>query len=179
MIYVHPLSCEEQQALEAALKASEKVYWYRRLKVIQLSSQGKSVPELAQLFDLSEATIRGYIHVYNQGSLEQLIPQPKPGRPWTLKNLASEWSEILHQSPHQLEKLNTQARHWTLELLRKYVEVYHGIKTSIYSIKRALKRAGFRTGRSKLRVSSPDPEYQVKRERVEKLREKNGTTDYR
>lgn len=172
MIYVHTLSSEEQQPLEAALKAAEKVYWYRRLKVIQLSSQGQSVPELARLFDLSEATIRVYIHVYNHGGLEQLIPQPKPGRPWTLKHLASEWPEILHQSPHQLEKLNTQAHHWTLELLRKYLQVYHGIKTSIRSIKRALKRAGFRTGRSKLRVSSPEKEYQVKRERVEELRKK-------
>jgi hypothetical protein len=33
----------------------------------------------------------------------------------------------------------------------------------------ALRRAGFRRGRTKLTVTSPDPDYEVKRQRIEAL----------
>ena len=78
--------------------------------------------------------------------------------------------EILHQTPHHYEKLQTDSRTWTLDLLVRYAKEYLGQEVCFQTISAALKRCKYRTGRSKLRVGSPDPDYQVKRHRVEELR---------
>ncbi len=57
MIYAD-VSLEEEEELESELKEAKEVKWYRRLKIIDLSSQKKTVPQLAEMFDLSAATVR-------------------------------------------------------------------------------------------------------------------------
>jgi len=172
MIYASVETEEKKASLEAALKDAKKVSWYRRLKVIQLSSQGKSVPELAKLFDVCEAVVRYYIHLYNEGGLEKLAPVPIKGRPRLLSELDGQWEEVLHKSPSQYEKLQTKGRRWTLQLLVSYVDLYYDIETTLATVSAALKRQGLRLGRSKLRVTSPDPDYTVKRQRVSELKKK-------
>jgi hypothetical protein len=80
-----------------------------------------------------------------------------------------QWREILNQTPNQYEKLGTDSRQWTLELLVRYAKEYLDQEVCFQTISAALRRCKYRTGRSKLRVGSPDPEYQVKRKRVEEL----------
>ena len=66
MLYAH-VSPQQYDELLNAIQQSSDRNWYRRLKIIQLSSRGKSVPELATLFDLCKATVRDYIKRYNAG----------------------------------------------------------------------------------------------------------------
>ena len=172
MIYAEVKRPEEQKRLDEALKASKKKSWYRRLQVIALSAQKYTVQKLSEMFRLCEQTIRNYIHSYNEGGLAKLAPGKPTGRPpkiahWT----KGQWDEVLEQTPNQYEKLNTQSRQWTLELLRLYLKEYHDIDVSIVSVYNSLRRTGRRTGRSKLRVGSPDPEYTVKRRQVETLQD--------
>jgi hypothetical protein len=61
MIHAKIKDHEEQKRLADALKASRSRNWYRRLKIIQLSAAGYTVPQLIKLFDLSKATIHRYI----------------------------------------------------------------------------------------------------------------------
>ena len=63
MIYAHK-NVQELATLKIELKTTSNAKWYRRLKVIDLSSQGYNVSELAQIFNLSEGTIRHYIDVF-------------------------------------------------------------------------------------------------------------------
>jgi ATP/maltotriose-dependent transcriptional regulator MalT len=65
MIYAK-VDAQEREALQAEIKTTKNAIWYRRLKVIDLSGQGYSVPELAQLFNLAAGTIRRYIHRFNE-----------------------------------------------------------------------------------------------------------------
>ena len=74
---------------------------------------------------------------------------------------------MLERTPNQYEKLNTHSRQWTLERLSVYLKEYHQIEVSIVSIHNSLERTKVRTGRSKLRVGSNDPDYVVKRAHVE------------
>ena len=78
---------------------------------------------------------------------------------------------MLVQTPDQYEKLSIKSRQWTLERLQLYVKEYHQIQVSIVSIHNSLRKTGRRTGRSKLRVGSPDPVYRVKRKQIENLRD--------
>ena len=60
MIYAK-VNAQGRQALVTALEYSTDADWYRRLKIIDLSSQGTRVPALAELFNVSKATVRTYI----------------------------------------------------------------------------------------------------------------------
>ncbi len=172
MIYAEIKNQAEQEHLRDALKASKDKKWYCRLKIIQLSAQKTKVGELSREFDLSDATIRRYIHAYNSGGLSKLKPGKSSGRPPKIGHWTKEqWDKVLEQTPNQYDGLNTQSRQWTLDRLRLYVKEYHGIQVSISSVHRCLGKTGRRTGRSKLRVGSPDPKYTVKRKYVEELRD--------
>lgn len=171
MIYAIPQSEHAISELQVEIKKAEKVKWYRRLKVIQLSMAGDTVPHLAEQFDVCPATVRAHIKAYNSGGIEPLMPQKQPGRPPKVGQLKKEeWQEILKKTPNQYDKLKTDSRQWTLELLVGYAKEYLGEEVVFQTISLAMSRCGFRTGRSKLRVGSPDPEYTVKRARVEHLR---------
>lgn len=171
MLYAH-VPPEERATLEAELKHTAEVEWYRRLKIIALSAQGTPVPTLARLFDRCRATVRAYIQRYNAAGLDGLRRQSSPGSPGKLPLSKAEWAELLHQSPSQVDRLQTAARNWTQALLVQYVRLYHGVTVTQSAISKQLKRLGFRWNRGKLTVTSPDPLYTVKRERIETLKKK-------
>ena len=137
-----------------------------------MSSQKRTVPQLAIDFDLCEATVRDYIRRYNEGGLEALKRGNSDGRPTKINMTKAEWEELLHRSPCQFEKLNTGARNWTQKLLVHYCSQYLGVQITQSAISGILKRLDIKWNRGKLKVTSPDPLYTVKRERVETLKEK-------
>jgi len=171
MIFANPQKEDSISELQIAIKKAENVKWYRRLKIIQLSMAEMTVPQLAEQFDLCKATVRNYIKAYNEGGISKLKPQKSPGRPPKIGHLKKDdWSEILSQTPNQYEKLQTDSRQWTLDLLTRYAKEYIGVEVCFQAVSEALRRCNYRTGRSKLRIGSPDPDYLVKRERVQILR---------
>lgn len=123
MIYAK-VSDESARFLEKELKATKDAKWYQRLKIIQLSSLGQTVSQLAEMFGISRSTVRDYIKRYNKGGLSALKRNYSSGRPPKIKLTKAEWEELLHRSPNQFEKLNTGARNWTQKLLVEYCYVY-------------------------------------------------------
>lgn len=171
MLYAQPQGDYAMSELYAELRQAKEAKWYRRLKIIQLSLTGMRVSQLAEQFDLCRVTIRSYIKAYNQGGVEGLRPRKSPGRPPKVGQLSrGDWEQILRRTPNQYEKLETDSRQWTLALLVRYAKAYLHQEVCFQTIFAALKRCKYRTGRSKLRVGSPDPEYQVKRKRGKDLR---------
>lgn len=171
MLYAQ-LTKEEQKQLRDELKIAKEVKWYRRLTIIHLSAQGFSVPELAEMFALSPASIRTYIHEYNEGGLAKLQPNHSSGRPKLLTWSKAKWEDLLYQAPCDFEKLGSRAKNWNQALLQQYFAHYQQLEVSQGTISKALRRVGIRWRRAKLKVHSPDPLYQVKRERVEHLRQR-------
>jgi transposase len=172
MIYARIKSQEEQKRLDDTLKASKTKNWYRRLQIVALSAEKYPVSRLSEMFNLCQATIRSYIKSYNEGGLDKLAPVKPSGRPPKIADWTKEqWDQVLEQTPDQYEKLNIRSRQWTIERLRLYLKEYHQIDVSISSIYKSLRKTGRRTGRSKLRVGSPDPDYKVKRRHIEELQD--------
>ena len=171
MIYAKVCDASALECLEAALCEATHLKWYRRLLIIKLSAtEGFSAPKLAKMFNLSNDSVRSYIHKYNALGLEALMPKRPPGRRGKITHFSkSDWERLFQQTPDQYEKLHTDSRQWTLELMSVYFRTYQEISVTPTAIHRALRRMGYRTGRSKLRVGSPDPEYQAKRQQVEAL----------
>lgn len=170
MIYAK-VNAQDRKAIQSEMTATADVKWYRRLKVIDLSAQGHSVPDLARMFDLTEATIRNYVHRFNHTGLTGLKPEYGQGRPTKVNLTKSQWLDVLSQAPADLEHLNSAAQNWTQALLQQYLAAYHQIVVSRPTISKALHRVGIRWRRAKLRVHSPDPLYVVKRQRVHQLQQ--------
>jgi transposase len=164
------VSPDAKEDLVEELKQTSDASWYRRVKIIHLSSQQTPVPALALLFDLCHETVRRYIKRYNAGGLAGLHRQSSAGAPAKIPLTKAEWEELLHQSPSQFERLDTGARNWTQEFLQAYLHQYHRVSVSQQAISACLKRHGFRWNRGKLTVTSPDPLYTVKRTRIETLK---------
>ena len=163
---------EDLKLIEENLKATKDAKWYRRLKIIQLSFLGETVSKLSKTFDVCKATVRYYIKRYNGGGLESLKRRNSNGRPPKIKLTKEQWEELLHRSPCQFEKLNTGARNWTHKLLSQYCHQYLDVQITSSAIGMLLKRLDIKWNRGKLKVTSPDPLYTVKRERVETLEKK-------
>lgn len=170
MIYAK-VDAQQQEALYAQMKATQNAKWYRRLKVIDLSAQGHSVGELAQMFNICAGTIRRYIHSFNENGLNSLQPGYGQGRPLRLTWTKAYWLDLLAQSPADLPLLETADQNWTQALLRRYLAKYHQIEATQTTISKTLRRLGIRWRRAKRRVYSPDPLYVVKRQRVADLQQ--------
>jgi transposase len=170
MIYAK-VDAQQKAKLNAEMNSTTDAKWYRRLKVIDLSSQGFSAPELSGMFDLSAGTIRRYLHDYNEAGLDGLRPGYGQGRPPTLTWTKTEWLDLLAQSPADLPLLDSGAQNWTHALLRQYLATYEQVQVTQATISKALHRAGIRWRRAKWRVHSPDPLYVVKRQRIAELQQ--------
>jgi len=166
------VSPDAKEELLEALKQPSDSKWYRRLAIIHQSSQGTPVPKLATLFVCCAATVRDYITRYNTGGLAGLKRQSSQGSPPKIPLTKAEWEELLHQSPSQFERLQTGARNWTQELVVEYLQHYHDITVTQPAVSLCLKHHGVAWNRGKLKVTSPDPLYTVKRDRIDTLKKK-------
>lgn len=164
------LDDKQLKRLREELSQADTVDWYRRLKIIELSSQHKSVPELSTMFDLCQAVIRDYIHRFTSGGFDGLKRKYSSGCPVLIPLDKPALEELLRQSPSHFELLDTGARNWTQKLLVHYFSKYHQVQITRSAISKYLTRLDIRLNRGKLKVTSPDPEYQVKRIRVEALK---------
>jgi transposase len=170
------LTEEQRNELEQALRAAHDVRLFTRLKVVQLSDRGYTVQALAEVFDLHEQSVRSYLHAYAQGGIAALPDAPRSGRPRKLPaeyaggaDSQAAWRRLLDRRPSTIPELETPSHVWTLGLLARYMAVFHQVEVAESTIYATLSRAGFRRGRTKLTVTSPDPDYEVKRQRIEAL----------
>jgi hypothetical protein len=111
MIYAKLRDGSALERLDAALCEATKLQWYRRLLIIKLSATERmSVPKLARMFNLSDASVRSYIHKYNTSGLDALMPKSPPGCRGKITHFSkSDWNRLFEQTPDQYEKLR-----WTL-----------------------------------------------------------------
>ncbi len=173
MLYIRKLTEEEEHELSQRLKAAAKTKVFLRLKTVELSHQGHSVQEISALLGRHPNSIRSYLSLFNQGGFAALMPKWGGGAKRKLEGLDKDfWEDLLSRPPCSFEKLHTLSQRWTYDLLKQYVQEYEGRTVSPVAIWGHLRRVKYTSGRSKLSVTSPDPDYQVKRERVETLEKK-------
>jgi transposase len=170
------LSPEGRRELAQALRTARAARVYRRLKAVQLVADGYSLREAARLSDVGRTSVYRLLRVFAAGGPAALEDAPRSGRPRKLPppyagdaESHEAWQRLLDRRPSTLAELGTPSHVWTLRLLAQYMVAAHQVEVSEATIYKALSRAGFRRGRTKLTVTSPDPQYEVKRRRIEAL----------
>lgn len=163
-LFVRPLAPGEQQHLEDALRASD-AFCLRRAQYLLASGRGHKPKEIAATYGGCEQTVRNVIRAFNAVGLECLARQsnrPKSAQPLLGEGDLARLRHLLHQSPRAFGK---DTGIWTLALL---AEVAHaeGLTEQAVSdetIRRALVRLGANWKRAKHWLTSPDPQYALKK----------------
>ncbi|ATY86015.1 hypothetical protein CVV65_14665 [Kyrpidia spormannii] len=113
--------------MKIALKGSNPVEM-RRALVVLASAQKMKMPEIFELYHLSQEHIRHLIHAFNQHRLEDLRPRYRGGRLWTFTE--EQRVAIIELAQIPPNTLGLPFTHWSLSKLKEEAE-RRGIVTSI------------------------------------------------
>jgi transposase len=168
--FVRPLAEEEKQRLKAGLR-SRDAFTLRRSQILLASAAGQQPSVIAGNLGCTAVSVRNAIHAFEVEGLDCLNEKSTaPKQPFCAwpKDRDEELRALLHQSPRTFGKVRST---WTLELI---AEVCHerGLtarQLSIEAIRCILERLKINWKRAKNWMTSPDPNYEVKKARRDTL----------
>jgi transposase len=163
-IFIRSLTEDEQRQIQAGLRSSD-AFVLRRCQILLASARGERAPTIARQLGCDDQTVRNVIHSFNASGLAVL--QEGSSRPHRLRTVFSEegaehLKELLHRSPRDFGQDRSP---WTLKLAAQ-VSFEQGIisqQVSDESVRRALKRLKTNWKRAKHWITSPDPQYLLKK----------------
>jgi transposase len=132
--------------------------------VLLSAEQELTVAKIAAIVRESEATVLRWLKRYRAEGLEGLQDAPRPGRPSPMTEAYK--AELLTAVRRRPRSLGLPFSLWTLQRLVDSLAERTGIRVSDETIRRALKRADMVLSRPQHQISSPDPEYAVKKRRL-------------
>ena len=155
---------DERQHIQAGLRSSD-AFVLRRCQILLASGRGERAPAIAHQLGCDDQTVRNVIQRFNAAGLAAL--HAGSSRPHRLRTSFSQQGlerlqDLLHRSPRDFGK---DRGLWTLDLAAQ-VSVEQGILSTLVSdesVRRALKRLGTNWKRAKHWITSPDPQYQLKK----------------
>ena len=163
-LFIRPLSQDEQRQIQAGLRSSD-AFVPRRCQILLASARGERAPASAHQLGCDDQTVRNVIHDFHASGLAVL--QEGWSRPHRLRTAFTQEGcqglrGLLHRRPRDFGQARSR---WTLDLAAQ-VSVEQGILSTLVSdesVRRALKRLGTNWKRAKHWITSPDPQYQLKR----------------
>ena len=163
-IYVRKLTKREKLALQTGVR-SKNPFVIRRSQIVLASKRGEKAIDIACTLGCDDQTVRNVIKGFTQSGTA--ILQEGSRRPHTTQAAFSSESveqlkEILHQSPRNFGRATSL---WTLGLAAE-VSYENGLvkeHVSGETIRATLKRFGMKWTRAKHWITSPDPEYERKK----------------
>lgn len=161
-LYIRTLTIEEN-AQVARWAQSYDAVTHSRARIIQLSAQGRTVPEIADAVGRSTRWVRETIHRVNDSGIERIPRRKSPGRPRKCDDAQREaLIEVLHQRPDSCGHARSQ---WTAAELAATAAAQGIVETiSASTVRNELKRARRSWQRAKRWSTSPDPLYGKKRD---------------
>jgi len=163
-IRVRNLRQDEIEELHALYDKTKDVRIRTRAQMVLLSAeQNMTAQQIGQIVRKNDQTVRRWIKRYNAEGVNGLSDAPRPGAP---EKVTPEYCErllnIVRQRPRALEQPYSL---WTLARLADFMAEETGIRVSAVTVRRILKDGGIVLRRPQHTISSPDPEYKVKKRR--------------
>jgi transposase len=158
MVKIGPLSAEQRRALNG-LRRRAVGRVSQRAHMVLLSARGYTVPQIAQIFETGEDTVRTWLHRYQEGGADGLEDQPRPGRP-PRDRLARQIVDAQASNPPCHSGLVQGG--WTAGLLSAFLAGRFRLSLSVSSVRRYLHAAGWRWARPRLAPATHAPAGQRK-----------------
>ena len=167
-IQVPPLRVEQLAELEELYQKTDKPRYRTRAQMVLLSSeQGLKAEEIAQIVRESHITVLRWLKRYLAEGIEGLQDAPRPGRSTVVtEEYRKRLLEVVRRRPRSL---GLEYSMWTLQRLSDYLAEETGIRTSYETVRRELVKENIVFSRPQHTISSPDPEYQIKKRRLKTL----------
>jgi transposase len=157
-------SHEQLQTLEQTYHSTRDVRLRTRVQMILLAvEKGWTAGIIAEIVRESEETVRRWMKRYVAEGLEGLRDAPRPGAP--VKVTAAYREQLLQIVRRRPRSLGEPYSTWTLQRLADYMAEQTGIRVEDETIRLHLKAAEIVLSRPQHTVSSPDPEYVLKKRR--------------
>ena len=119
MLFVRKLTENERQKL-ADVAISHAAYdWAQRARIVLLSAQGRSVPEIGDEVNLHPINVRKWIHRFNAYGVEGLQSGKSPGRPPVFSE--EHRDRVLSTARKNPRDLGPPFDRWSLQRLRDYL----------------------------------------------------------
>ena len=167
-LFVPSLSEEQILELEHLYRKTEVPRVRTRAQMVLLSAEKKlTADEIADLVRESSVTVLRWLHRYIAEGIQGLLDAPRSGRSSILTNeFRKRLLEVVRRRPRSLE---LEYSMWTLQRLVDFMAEDTGARVSTETLRRALAKEDIVFSRPQHTISSPDPEYQVKKRRLKRL----------
>lgn len=168
-IEILALSPEQLHALEQLYRTTRDVRLKTRAQMVLLAAeQHLTAAAIAQIVRVSEETVRRWLKRYLAEKIEGLRDVPHSGAP---RKVSAEYCELLVDAVRRRPRsLGLPYSLWTLQRLADHLAEQTGIRVEGETVRRHLKDAEITLSRPQHTISSPDPEYALKKRRS-KIRE--------
>ena len=164
-IQIPPLNEAQAAELDVLYRTTKDPRLRTRSQMVLLSAeQSLKVPEIAAIVRESEVTVQRWLKRYLAEGVEGLKDAPRPGRTATITEIYR--TELLAAVRRRPRSLDLPYSLWTLQRLADYLAEKTGLRVSVETVRQTLKKVGIVLSRPQHKVSSPDPEYLVKKRRL-------------
>jgi len=160
-----PRLSEQQLAeLDDLYRRSKTPRMRTRAQMILLAGEQQLVaPEIAVIVRESEETVRRWLKRYLAEGMAGLQDAPRPGAAPTVNEA---WkTKLVALVRRRPRGLGLPFSLWTTQRLADQLAEETGIRVSDETVRRYLSRAGIVLSRPQHKISSPDPDYMLKKKR--------------
>jgi transposase len=118
-LYIQNLDRQALKQLESMVYQREEDLPENRVRIVLLSAEGKSVPEISRAVNLHPINVRKWIHRFSKSGLEGLRSGKSPGRPRLFTG--EQRQRIIAVATADPRSLGLHFSRWSLQRLRRYL----------------------------------------------------------
>ena len=163
-IRIDRLSAEQHAELDRANRtAKDGRLRIRALIVLLAAERGRVAAEIAAVVRMHEETVRRWLVRYQAEGLNGLADAPRPGAaPKATRSYRDQLLAVVRRRPRAL---GLPFSLWSGDRLSDHLAEKTGVRMSRASVYRLLRAGGVHLNRPQHTISSPDPEYALKKRR--------------
>jgi transposase len=163
-IEIPALTPNQLAGLEELYRTTRDARLRTRAQMILLAAERRmTAAEIAEIVRASEETVRRWLKRYLAEGGEGLRDTPRPGSP---RKVTPEYRErLVNALRRRPRSLGLPFSLWTLRRLADYMAEQTGIRVEYETVRLHLKAAGIVLSRPQHTITSPDPEYAIKKRR--------------
>lgn len=163
---IEPIPIEQEQINELAelYRTTKDVRVRTRAQMVLLRlEQGKTIGEIGAIVRMDEETVRIWLKRHQVEGVEGLQDRPHSGHPGKVTDEYQ--AQLVAAVRRRPRSLGLPYSLWTLERLADYLAEQTGLRVSPDTVRRRLKDEDIVLSRPQHKISSPDPDYEVKKKR--------------
>lgn len=152
----------ELEALENLYQTTKEVRLRTRAQMMLLAGEQRmTAPTIAKIVRETDQTVRNWLKRWRAEGIEGLKDRPGGGAPAKVTKAYEE--QLLASVRRRPRSLGQPYSMWTLQRLADYMAEQTGIRVGYETVRQVLLAGDIVLSRSQHKISSPDPDYQVKK----------------